>query len=343
MAVNVYLTFYFKYDAERLRKMEIPYLICCYGIPFVPAFTYIFVKDRQGQRVYGNATLWCWVTTEWDIWRIATFYGPVWVTILITFFIYLRAGHEIYQKRKQLHSFSANREPDLTSTDNYGSVKTTEVFVTSEVMEPPRAIGLGPVGRRGSEASGPNRGPNAYSVTISSSKYNPRESSGDMSLSVQTSAPPVAPPRPSINPNHIARRRNNELNNAAWSYTKCALLFFTAILITWIPSSANRVYSVIHNSQTSSALEYMSAFVLPLQGFWNAVIYMVTSWKACKSLVSDVRLGRRPAVTELVSGYNSRDRFDRPRQNSAKSYESESTTDLASSRPTSNENRYPRV
>lgn len=78
MAINVYLTFYFKFDAERLRKMEIPYLISCYGIPFVPALTYVFVTNGQGQRVYGNATLWCWVTPDWEIWRILTFYGPVW-------------------------------------------------------------------------------------------------------------------------------------------------------------------------------------------------------------------------------------------------------------------------
>jgi len=78
MSINVYLTFYRNADARILRKMEIPYLLFNYGVPFVPAFTYIFVKDKEGHRVYGNATLWCWVTPEWQTWRIATFYGPVW-------------------------------------------------------------------------------------------------------------------------------------------------------------------------------------------------------------------------------------------------------------------------
>ncbi|PNH26362.1 hypothetical protein BJF96_g10318 [Verticillium dahliae] len=45
MAVNVYLTFYYKFDAERLRRMEIPYIVCCYGIPLVPALTYMFVRN----------------------------------------------------------------------------------------------------------------------------------------------------------------------------------------------------------------------------------------------------------------------------------------------------------
>jgi hypothetical protein len=78
MAINVYLTFYFKFDGRRLRKMELPYLLFCYGVPLVPAVTYLFLKNNQGEKVFGNATLWCWVTPEWGLLRIATFYGPVW-------------------------------------------------------------------------------------------------------------------------------------------------------------------------------------------------------------------------------------------------------------------------
>jgi hypothetical protein len=78
MAINVHLTFYQKFDARRLRSMELPYFICCYGVPFIPALTYIFIRDKEGHRVFGDATLWCWTTPEWDILRIASFYGPVW-------------------------------------------------------------------------------------------------------------------------------------------------------------------------------------------------------------------------------------------------------------------------
>ena len=77
MAINVYLTFYHKFDARALRRMEIPYFICCYGVPFVTGFTFLFVSNGSG-RPYGNAILWCWLRKEWEIYRIATFYGPVW-------------------------------------------------------------------------------------------------------------------------------------------------------------------------------------------------------------------------------------------------------------------------
>jgi hypothetical protein len=78
MAINVYLAFYHRFDAQRLRKMEIPYLISCYGIPFLPAFVFLFVKNSEGVRIYGSAVQWCWITPEWDSLRIATFYGPIW-------------------------------------------------------------------------------------------------------------------------------------------------------------------------------------------------------------------------------------------------------------------------
>lgn len=78
MAINVYLTFYCKFDAAKLRKMEIPYLLFCYGVPFVVAMVFVFVSSPTKGKIYGDATLWCWVKMEWDIFRIITFYGPVW-------------------------------------------------------------------------------------------------------------------------------------------------------------------------------------------------------------------------------------------------------------------------
>ncbi|KAH8661270.1 hypothetical protein BGZ61DRAFT_149205 [Ilyonectria robusta] len=353
MAINVYLTFYFKFDARRLRRMEIPYLIGCYGIPFVPAFVYIFIKNRQGERMYGDATLWCWVAPEWDIWRIATFYGPIWVVIFLTFFVYIRAGHTIYLKRRELGNFSST-DRDLTSLgDALTTVKTTEVSVTTEVMDQTNGLQLQPIGRRAPNLDEPQNPNGPYSITISA---NPNSGdNGDVVMPVQqpahsssqvtsTQRPPTANP---------TRRRNRDLNNAAWSYTKCAILFFTAILITWIPSSANRVYSVFHTQTASVPLEFMSAFVLPLQGFWNAIIYMVTSWSAVKNLATDLRLGRRPDVTELVGGMTNDNPHHthhthhhrhnlaqfRTASRSNKTYETESMTELAGSRPTSDDGR----
>ena len=55
MACNVYLTFFYKYDSEQLRHLEWKYLIFCYGLPFIPAFIYFFIKTDASGRIYGSA------------------------------------------------------------------------------------------------------------------------------------------------------------------------------------------------------------------------------------------------------------------------------------------------
>ena len=57
MACNVYLTFFRKYDAKQLRLLEWRYILLCYGIPFVPAFVYFFVRSDSRGRVYGSAVV----------------------------------------------------------------------------------------------------------------------------------------------------------------------------------------------------------------------------------------------------------------------------------------------
>lgn len=258
------------------------------------------------------------------------------MVILLTIFIYLRAGRTIYLKRKQLHNFSST-DHDLLSinVDAFGNVKTTEISITTEVFSQSANINMQNLERRGSESS-PDA--NAYSVTISADA--PSTGTTETTLPSQTPANVLDQAQQSAR--NLRKKVNQDLNNAAWSYTKCAILFFTAILITWIPSSANRVFSVIHRGKSSVPLEFMSAFVLPLQGFWNAIIYCTTSWGACKNLITDIKMGRRPEVTELVAGDagHGSHRHGMPHFKSsprAKSrFETESMTELAGS-PTSDD------
>ncbi|KAI4602045.1 hypothetical protein KJ359_010911 [Pestalotiopsis sp. 9143b] len=334
MAVNVYLTFYYKFDAERLRKVELWYFLFCYGIPFVPAIAFIFVSDQRG-RMYGDAALWCWVAQEWDVFRIATFYGPVWLVIIATFAIYLRAGRDIYDKRRQLRYFNSSHDPDLLTMDDPFSHKTTEVMVTTEdAVESSDSIDLATLGRDGENVgSSHGAGPSAaYSVTISSEIPANRLSRPEFKTpaqgNVQIREPSSARPR-------TRRRAAFEANTAAWSYARCAILFFTAILITWIPSSANRVFSVVHPGEASIPLEFMSAIVLPLQGFWNAVIYLSTSWSACKYFFSEMSHRSKPserttaASTGGIAGRNPG--YKRPSRRSKQLYDTESMTELANS------------
>ncbi|KAF5667123.1 G-protein coupled receptor [Fusarium heterosporum] len=285
MAINVYLAFYHRFDAKRLRKMEIPYLVGCYGIPFIPAFIFIFVRNGDGVRVYGSAVQWCWINQAWDTLRIATFYGPIWIVIAITLAIYIRSGGTIYRKRQQLLEAQGSGSGGLSYADKSAirTIKTTEVTITSEAIDQPNTIQLQAMGHQ----------------TIV------RSDAEDIGPHDQQSYPPIAPtntnaPRQEVSRPHI--RGSNDVYKAAWAYTKVAMLFFGVILITWIPSSANRMYSHIHPNKVSKPLQFMSATVLPLQGFWNAVIYTVTSSAACKALMEERGFWRSRTKLNEING-----------------------------------------
>ncbi|KAL5621175.1 hypothetical protein FOBRF1_004421 [Fusarium oxysporum] len=105
--------------------------------------------------MYGNDMVWCWVTSERDILRIIIFYGPIWLVIAVNFFIYIRAGNMIYQKRRELDDFSSTDRHLTYGGDNIGIIKTNEVSVPAEAMTP-NAIHLQPMSRQATDPSDPN-------------------------------------------------------------------------------------------------------------------------------------------------------------------------------------------
>jgi hypothetical protein len=75
-----------------------------------------------------------------------------------------------------------------------------------------------------------------------------------------------------------------ETNAEAWLYARVAFLFFFALIITWVPTSVNRVYTLVNPTVVNFPLNYISSLVFPLQGFWNLIVYVITSQTACRRL-----------------------------------------------------------
>ncbi|KAM0554030.1 hypothetical protein ACHAPJ_007105 [Fusarium lateritium] len=195
------------------------------------------------------------------------------IIIFISFAIYARAGITIYKWKRRLNSFSNSYELNTSSQaaqnpDHLGIAKTTNITITTSDSAPP---GFG-------QAFGPTIRPEpVHSANIYTGPAPPVASSSEQR---------------NITTQNLDRTRRSPSDEAAMAYAKCALLFFTAMLITWIPASANRLYVLI-DGKASVTLGYLSAFVLPLQGFWNALIYYYTSRAACKQVIASLRTGRR--------------------------------------------------
>ncbi|CUS10533.1 unnamed protein product [Tuber aestivum] len=244
MALNVYLTVFKKYTTKRLRDLELTYILTCYGLPAIPAVIFLFIKNDEGIYIYGSATLWCWISNEWQFLRIAAFYGPVWIILGVTIIIYILAGRVIFRLRGSLRNFAGKSpaEPPVKGT------WSTQSHSISRTMSPDLTPG----------PTASINPPPSYTVTIES-----------------------GPKPPAVN-NRRPRNTAVEANTAAWAYCRCAMLFFLALLITWLPSSVNRIYGLIYPNATHFGLNFTAALVLPCQGFWNGLIYIVTTLPACK-------------------------------------------------------------
>ncbi|OCK92365.1 uncharacterized protein K441DRAFT_570244 [Cenococcum geophilum 1.58] len=294
MALNVYLTFFKNYAASNLRSLEKWYLIFCYGVPLVPALVYLLLDAGGRYGIYGPATIWCWVSVKWDWMRIAFFYGPVWIVIGVTTTIYVITGKDIFKQRAALRAFSKNPsiplpviENPFTAPNLAAVTKVTEIRVTSETIRP---ASLDMITKLPSSENG------SRSSFSSTRKLGSRGSLINQNSPVQVTEDDYKLRKMSSAGQAGVRRRNNaamDANTAAWGYAKVAMLMFVALFIVWVPSTVNRVYSLVHPDNPLYVLNLMSALVLPLQGFWNAMIYIATSWSQCGIAVRVVFGARR--------------------------------------------------
>ena len=225
---------------------------------------------------------------------MATFYGPVWLVIVAIFSIYLFTGRIIFEKRRQLQNFANQRSAASSDTavENPfvapGIVKTTEIYIMSEPARVPRKDHQHTLST-GSE--------------IEDQAVHPFAAADDLTRPESTipEDPPPEPDTSAARPHLVSKanispqldkpgfvQQHNmtmDANKAALKYCECALLFFVALLVTWVPSTVNRVYTLVHPDRVSFGMNYAACMVLPLQGFWNTVVYIATSRPACRALL----------------------------------------------------------
>lgn len=131
--------------------------------------------------------------------------GNARIVLLLTLIIYILAGRVIFNLRDSLRKFAG---AEHTSSSHTGPTRDTLGTRSSSVR--PGSISPGPVHDSGVPAV--VNPLTSYSCTISSG-------SGGKE-------PPLT----------VTRTRNSgvEANTAAWAYCRCAMLFFLALIITWV-------------------------------------------------------------------------------------------------------------
>lgn len=118
--------------------------------------------------------------------------------------------------------------------------------------------------------------------------------------SVTTSAPPVTTPQPSF-----FRRLFSAIldfgskfhisDPIKRAYLRTSFLFALSVLVTWIPSSLNRIHGWLDGGSPYE-FHVATAAVLPLQGLWNGIIFFVTSWHGIKAWALETFNRKSPII-----------------------------------------------
>ncbi|KAL7803524.1 G-protein coupled receptor protein [Trichoderma aethiopicum] len=306
MAFNVYLVFFHNANPASFRKRIWIYCLICFGGPLVPAIVLVSIRDDAKGPVFGNASLWCWVDANWSLVRLYAYYIPIWICIFGSIIIYVAVGYRVFHHRNRLRKFALplqvrNKRSNsgaasdagdsavesLTQRHNYYGTATTEVQVTSGTPEHDDRLAL------------PMMPPPMYS--LSPYLHSPTAEAYGQSWATTQAGPyyaadPERLPQPSRaaaptkrcsvvaaviswlkNVKSSASAKLKRLDPVKMAYLRTSFIFGFAILITWIPSSVNRLYSLTSQGRVNFQLSVASGCVLPLQGVWNALIYFTTS------------------------------------------------------------------
>ncbi|OHE98446.1 G-protein coupled receptor [Colletotrichum orchidophilum] len=305
MAVNVYLVFFAGANPSSFRRYIGVYCAICFGFPLVPAIVCLVVRPRGPQDlIYGDATIWCWINHDWSKLRIFTYYIPIWTCIVGSCVIYFAVGYHVFHHRNQLHNLTFSNtvrdckdiscsderdsaEKNLTSRTEYYGTAVTDIQITTMTprpwtpQQPPTAI------KKGSDSQEP-RHQRSWRTSEEEGSPSPRFET------TCTSNPPPPKPQRSVF-QRIGRVRTKfsdrleRLDPVKLAYLRTSFIFAISVLVTWTPSSINRVVNLLKPEVVSFGLNVASATVLPLQGVWNAVIFFMTSWTTFKEEWKDMR------------------------------------------------------
>ncbi|KAH6895752.1 hypothetical protein B0T10DRAFT_557933 [Thelonectria olida] len=291
MAFNVFLVFFFRTSPDAFRKWWWLYCLICYGGPFVIALTLLLVRNPRKGKMYGSATIWCWVDTEWENVRIYSYYMLIWICIVGSLIFYFMVGYHVFHSRNRLKSISASKSREAGTNEQKPRV---DFLVPQDCFYGRIVTEVQVVQSTASSSALPTEPKTAYkqplspntSFEMSSSSMQPPSNQYFSNFSTVTSAPAPTPKRRQplqqikLATSHVFSKFvvDDPIKRA---YLRTSLLFALSVLATWIPSSMNRIHSWLLGD---SPYEYhvATAAVLPLQGLWNAVIFFITSSHALR-------------------------------------------------------------
>ena len=82
----------------------------------------------------------------------------------------------------------------------------------------------------------------------------------------------------------MSRLRLKDPIKRAYLFTTFA--FTLSVLVTWVPASINRIHSLL-GREVPYSYQIAMVTVMPLQGLWNALIFLTTSYSVLRDIVRE--------------------------------------------------------
>ncbi|KAK2036807.1 hypothetical protein LZ31DRAFT_482779 [Colletotrichum somersetense] len=305
MAINTFLVVFFGVSPSSIRRYIWVYCVICFAGPLIPGLCLLLITPKGSTNpVYGDASLWCWITPKWRSLRLYTCFIPVWCCILGSAAVYFAVGCHLFHQRNQLTNvvFSSPYEDARNGPRLNGNSSAGKVFYLSRTplsedqplvdidqslpghsdccrsavldVQIPRSVLINDAVDTEARALGPRH--------TSCDQAALRGSSLGFVAAYYSNPPPFQPRRSILGRDRFFRKRIlsrlESFDPTKLAFLRGCSLFAVSVLFTWTPSSINVVYEFVKPHEVSFGLNVACATVLPLQGVWNAVIFLVTNW-----------------------------------------------------------------
>lgn len=249
----------------------------------------------------------------------------IWICIVGSLLFYFMVGYHVFRSRNRLRSFSASKSRETATTHEQVRDSVTFTFETSPTnisqqqlprveLHVPQDCFYGTivtevqvVQSKACATAAPSEPRPAHTQSTSQASFDESPPSPIQTVPSQYFSTATSPAGAPVRSRHPLHRFASATNRAVSkfvvedpikrAYLRTSFLFALSVLVTWIPSSMNRIHSWMVGE---SPYEYhvATAAVLPLQGLWNAAIFFITSSHALREGLRDMTEGRDSDMVE---------------------------------------------
>ncbi|KAI8808837.1 hypothetical protein BJ742DRAFT_771618 [Cladochytrium replicatum] len=118
-------------NVASLQASEKYFHAASWGIPVILSLVAYFLKHDGKGDVYGDATLWCWITGPYADYRLYFFYIWLWAIFLWNLGVYFFVGYVVMSSQRRIHKMSSERPGAMfapsTAMKNY--IRKTSFFI----------------------------------------------------------------------------------------------------------------------------------------------------------------------------------------------------------------------